>query len=155
MNHNLELRSFDTTHYAEAYAQAEILLQDGGKAPFMESGYYSGIPNEPLHFYLDSHLVATTTILFTGDGAELHKLYVHPNARGHGIGGAAAIASINYLFATNDLEDVSVSILGDSAQFWFNIVATYGDRAHYAYPQCYFVKPGDTARNRHTLTLAT
>lgn len=155
MTNNLELRSFDATHYAEAYAQAEALVEDGGKAPFMESGYYSGITNEPLHFYLDSQLVATATLLFMGDGAELHKLYVHPNARGFGVGRAAATASIDYLFATYDLEDVSVSILGNSAEFWFKIVTAYGDRALYAHPQCYFVKPGDTARNQHPLTFAT
>lgn len=155
MTNNLELRSFDATHYDEAYAQAEALFKDGGKAPFMEGGYYSDIPNEPLHFYLDSELVATATLLFMGDGAELHKLYVHPNARGLGVGRAAAAASIDYLFATYDLEDVSVSILGNSAEFWFNIVETYGDRALYAYPLCYFVKPGDTARNQYPMAFAT
>ena len=149
MNHNLELRSFDTTHYAEAYVQAEALFQNGGNAPFMESGYYSTIPNEPLHFYLDDQLVATATLLFMGAGAEVHKLYVHPNARGLGIGRVAATASIDYLFATYDLEDVGVSILGESAEFWFKIVNAYEDRALYAYPQCYFVRPGDTARNQY------
>jgi len=155
MTNNLELRSFDATNYADAYAQAEALLKDGGRAPFMEIGYYSDIPNEPLHFYFDSHLMATATLLFMGDGAELHKLYVHPKARGLGIGRAAATASIDYLFATYDLEDVGVSILGNSAEFWFKIVETYGDRALYTYPQCNFVKPGDTASNQHPLTFAT
>lgn len=155
MTNTLELRSFDATQYAEAYAQAEALLRNGGQSPFLESGYYSTISNEPLHFYFANQLVATATLLFMGDGAEVHKLYVHPKARGLGIGRAAATASIDYLFATYDLEDVGVSILGDSAEFWFKIVATYGDRALYAYPQCYFVKPGDSAKNQHPLTFAT
>ncbi|MDY0917617.1 GNAT family N-acetyltransferase [Pseudomonas viridiflava] len=149
MNNTLELRAFDETQYTLAYAQAEALFQDGGQSPFAESGYYSSLPNEPLHFYLENKLVATATLLFMNDGAEVHKLYVHPSARGRGIGRAAAIASIDYLFATNDLEDVGVSILGDSAKFWSNIVTTYGDRALYAYPNCYFVKPGDTAKNQY------
>jgi GNAT superfamily N-acetyltransferase len=149
MNYTLELKNFDETQHSLAYAQAEALFQDGGMSPFAESGYYSDIKNEPLHFYIDNQLVATATLLFTGDGAELHKLYVHPSARGHGIGRAVAKASIDYLFNNYIIDDVYVSILGDSAEFWFNIVETYEVRALYAYPSCYFLKPGDTARNQN------
>lgn len=147
MNNSLQIKCFEETERPAAYRQAEELFKSGGQSPFMEVGYYSDIKNEPLHLYLDDQLVGVVTLLFMGEGAELHKLYVHPDYRGQSIGRDAARASIDYMFKKYDVEDVSVSILGDSAEFWWNIVQSYGERAVYTDSNCYVVKDGVTAKD--------
>lgn len=147
MNNPLQIKHFEVSEHPAAYRQAEELFKSGGHAPFMEVGYYSDMENEPLHLYLDDKLVGVATLLSMGDGAELHKLYVHPDFRGQDVGRNAARASIDYLFKKYDVEDVSVSILGDSAKFWWNIVQSYGERAVYTDSNCYVVKDGVTAKD--------
>ncbi|MBP5122943.1 GNAT family N-acetyltransferase [Pseudomonas protegens] len=146
MNNLFQVKCFEENQHSAAYSQAEELLKSGGQSPFMEAGYYSGIANEPLHLCLNDCLIGFATLLLTGDGAELYKLYIHPNYRGQGIGRSAAQASINYIFDKYDVEDVYVSILGNSADFWWKVVQIYGERAVYVGNACYFVKAGQSVK---------
>lgn len=147
MNEFLQIKCFEETHRSLAYSQAEELFKSGGQAPFMEVGYYSEIANEPLHLYFHNRLIGVATILFAEDSAELHKLYIHPDARGQGIGRFAARASIDYIFDKYSVENVYVSILGNSAEFWWKVVQMYGERAIYTDPNCYFVKAGGDVKD--------
>lgn len=147
MNEFFQIKCFEETEHSLAYTQAEEFFKSGGQAPFMEVGYYSGIANEPLHLYFHNRLIGVATILFAGDGAELHKLYIHPDDRGQGIGRFAARASIEYIFHKYGVDDVYVSILGDSAEFWWKIVQMYGERAIYTGPNCFFVKAGGDVKD--------
>ncbi|MEO3723636.1 GNAT family N-acetyltransferase [Pseudomonas syringae] len=140
MSDSLFIKYFEEAQYSLAYSQAEELFRSGGQAPFSEVGYYSSIANEPLHLYVNDNFIGAATLLFMGDGAELHKLYIHPDNRGQGLGLRAAQASIDYIFEKYGVEDVYVSILGDNAEFWWKVVQAYGGRATYNYPSCYFVK---------------
>lgn len=147
MNESFQIKCFEMAQHSLAYSQAEELFESGGQAPFMEVGYYSDIANEPLHLYFNNHLVGVATLLFVGDGAELHKLYIHPNDRGQGIGQVADLASIDYMFDKYGVEEVYVSMLGNSAEFWRKIVQIYGERAIHAGPNCFFVKVGESAKD--------
>ncbi len=145
MNQRIRMKVFKGSEHADAYQASEALLKDGQSAPFMEAGYYSSIPNEPLHFYRGESLVAIATLLLGEETAELHKLYVHPKARSEGIGFVVARAALDHLFNAHGVQKVIVDMHGDSQGFWGQVVESYAERAVFVEPNCYFLAPGQFA----------
>lgn len=149
MINKMKMKVFPSFEHSDAYEISEALLKDGKSAPFMEAGYYSLFSNEPLHFYLEESLVAIATLLLREEQAELHKLYVHPEARSAGIGLTAAKMALDHLFNYYGVQEVIVEMDGNSQGFWERVVESYAERAVVIEPHCCFLAPSQVAKTHY------